>query len=381
MLWFWLVAAPALLLSLASLISERGRAAYIERRLHAEITGLPPASVIVPVKGEDHGLRQNLAALASLDYPDYELIITAHAAADIPPAVLPANAKIVLAHGSETKASEKVQNLAAAVHATRQQTRIFAFADSDGRVTPGWLRALVAPLGEPGVGAATGYRWFLPESGRLPSLLRGVWDAVPAGMLGPGDNPFVWGGAMALPKKIFAESGVLEYWENAISDDYSLSEAVHAAGYTIAFAPGALTPSPEPISALGLFSWTRRQMMITRAYNFRMWFRGLVAHLFYCGAMAACLAAGLHGHHVAWWTLAALLLPGMGKAAHRLALARACLPEYARWFRRYGWVHVALVPLATWLWLISLLSSSFGSTIKWRGYRYDLKERVVDQRV
>ena len=50
---------------------------------------LPPASVIVPVKGEDEGLRENLAALASLDYPDYELIVAARSAADIPPGVLP----------------------------------------------------------------------------------------------------------------------------------------------------------------------------------------------------------------------------------------------------------------------------------------------------
>jgi hypothetical protein len=31
------------------------------------------------------------------------------------------------------------------------------------------------------------------------------------------------------------------------------------------------------------------------------------------------------------------------------------------------------VPLATWVWLIALIASAFGSTIEWRGYRYDLK--------
>ena len=33
--------------------------------------------MIVPVKGQDEGLRENLAALAALDYPDYELIVVA----------------------------------------------------------------------------------------------------------------------------------------------------------------------------------------------------------------------------------------------------------------------------------------------------------------
>ena len=47
-----------------------------------------------------------------------------------------------------------MRNLLAAVRATRKRTEVFAFADSDGRVTRGWLRALVTPLAEPGVGAA-----------------------------------------------------------------------------------------------------------------------------------------------------------------------------------------------------------------------------------
>src|ERR1035441_1571259 len=65
------------------------RAAYVARRLAEVAEDLPPASVIVPVKGQDEGLRENLAALASLDYPDYELLIVARSAADIPSGVLP----------------------------------------------------------------------------------------------------------------------------------------------------------------------------------------------------------------------------------------------------------------------------------------------------
>ena len=109
------------------------------------------------------GLRENLAALASLDYPDYELIVVAHSAADIPGGVLPSKARIVLAHGNDPTTGEKVQNLQAAVRATRKRSQILAFADSDGRVSRHWLRALVAPLSEPNVGASTGYRWFAPE--------------------------------------------------------------------------------------------------------------------------------------------------------------------------------------------------------------------------
>ena len=381
MFWFWLFVGPALLLALVSLGREGRRAAYIRNRLTQPPEHLPPASVIVPVKGEDAGLRENLAALSALDYPDYELVIVARRAEDIPPGVLPRCAKVVLAHGDDPVSSEKVQNLAAAVHATRKRSKIFAFADSDGLVTKGWLRALAAPLPEAGVGAATGYRWFLPERATFWTLLRGVWDAVATGGMGPGDNHFAWGGAMALRRETFFEARVLEYWKDTISDDYALSAAIHGAGLTIAYAPGALVPSREPITARGLWSWMRRQMIITRVYNGRQWRTALGAHVLYCGAMAASLIAGCKGHWVGWGTLAAQLIPGMMQGTRRAAMARAALPEYADWFRRHKWVHTVLVPPATWVWLMVLLSSAFGSNIEWRGYRYDLKRGAAAKRV
>lgn len=372
MFWFWLFVGPALVLALRSLAGERARASYTRQRLAQNTGDLPPASVIVPVKGCDDELRENLAALATLDYPDYELIVVARSAEDIPPGVLPRRTKVVLAHAEPGRASEKVLNLAAAVEAARKRSEVYAFADSDGRVTARWLRALVAPLQEEGVGATTGYRWFTP---RRPgwALLRGVWDAVPAGMLGPGDNPFAWGGAMAMRKETFFGAGVPEYWKGAISDDYALSQAVHAAGLAIAYAPGALVPCMESISAWRLLGWMRRQMMITRAYNPGNWWPGLIAHILYCGAMVADVAALAHGRRIGAMALVLQLAPGLIKGGLRARHARRSLPEYAPWFRRWGWVHVAAVPLATWMWLVALGSSAFGNTIQWRGYRYTLK--------
>src|SRR3954451_24352659 len=72
--WYWFFVGPALLLALLSLRGERKRFDYVAARLAALSDWLSPATVIVPVKGEDDGLRENLAALAALDYPEYELI-------------------------------------------------------------------------------------------------------------------------------------------------------------------------------------------------------------------------------------------------------------------------------------------------------------------
>jgi ceramide glucosyltransferase len=372
--WFWLFVAPAITLAFLSLRGERKRARYVESRLNeAGATDLPRASVIVPVKGADEGLRENLASLAALDYPDYELLVSARTAADIPPGVLPSGVKVVLGGEQDPGASEKIRSLNSAIQVARKSSVIFAFADSDGRVGRGWLRALAAPLAEEGVGASTGYRWYLPQPPDFWSLVRSVWNAAIASTLGPGDNPFAWGGAMAIRREMFFELKIPDFWDEWISDDYALTEAVHAAGLRIAFAPGAMAAATDQIPARGFFRWARRQMLLTRVYHPRLWWTGLAAHIFYCGGMAAAIAASVMGNRLAEWALLVQLSPGMLKGTNRAVLAKAELPEFKRWFERHGWVHTWWVPLATWIWLVTLVSAAFGKAIEWRGRRYTIQ--------
>jgi hypothetical protein len=283
----------------------------------------------------------------------------------------------VLANGQDAGTSEKIQNLVAAVHAARKQTAVYCFADSDGRVAPGWLRALVAPLEHETVGASTGYRWYAPEPPDFWSLMRSVWNAVIAGTLGSGDAAFAWGGAMAIRRETFESTRVLDFWKGAVSDDYALSAAVHGAGLRIAFVPGAMVACTDHIGGGAFFRWARRQMVITRICNPRQWWPALLAHVWYCGAMAATIAASLAGHRLAEWALIAVLSPGMLKATNRATLAKAELPDYKRWFERHSWVHSIWAPLATWIWLLVLAASATTNTIEWRGYRYVLRRRGV----
>ena len=374
MFWFWFFTGPALALAFLSLRGERKRAAYVAQRLWQPVgVPLPPATVIVPVKGDDPGLRDNLAALDAQDYPDYELIIVAHRAVDIPAGVLPPRARIVLAHASDPDTGEKVLNLRTAVGFARKASRIFAFADSDGRVSRTWLRALAAPLADERVGASTGYRWYAPEPPGFWPLMRSVWDAVIAGTFGPGSNAFAWGGSMAIRRETFQTVRVSDFWKDTVSDDYALSAAVHRAGLEIVYAPGAIAVSSGGTSGRAFLSWARRQMLITRVYRPRLWWTALAAHIFYCGGMAAAITASILGSRGAEWVLIAQLSPGMLKGANRATLAKAELPEFQAWFERHAWVHALWVPLATWVWLITLLASAFGSRIEWRGTRYTLR--------
>ncbi len=317
---------------------------------------LPRVTLIVPVKGPDYGLMENLAALASLDYPDYELIVAAAVAGDIPPGVVPARARVVCAGKDEGK----IGNLVAALEAAALETEVFAFADSDGVVAPGWLRALVAPLSDPRTGAATGYRCHLPEKPALWSALRAAWDSGILGACGPGPRNLVWGGAMALRKTTFHEIGVLEEWRASVSDDYAVRRAVARAGMAVRFAPGALAVNASPIGAGECLGWIRRQLVLTRVYAPGLWWRSFAVSLAYCGSLAAAIAAR------APFAAGALLALWFLKGHIRGRLAAIAVGKRRAWFLTW------LAPAATALWLCGHVASLRGRSIEWRGRRYRL---------
>jgi hypothetical protein len=114
-------------------------------------------------------------------------------------------------------------------------------------------------------------------------------------------------------------------------------------------------------------------MKITRFYAPKLWKLALFAHVVYCIAMAAALTLALQGSMLAALALAVQLGAGWYKGWNRVLLAQMAMPEHRRWFSRYGWLHAALVPVGTWLWLYSCLGSAGSATIRWRGYTYELR--------
>ena len=120
-------------------------------------------------------------------------------------------------------------------------------------------------------------------------------------------------------------------------------------------------------------------MIITKVYAPRLWGMALFAHLVYGGAIVASAIIALQGNLTGVYTLIAQLLLGFWKGANRLRIMRLSLPEERQWFGRYGWTHIWLVPLGTWLWLYGLLASAVTNVINWRGNTYRLSSTSLEK--
>jgi Glycosyl transferase family 21 len=382
---------PAVLLAMFSIRSGRNLLDYVETEILGEpdpdeAEYQPPATLILPVRGVDHDLAQNLRSLARQEYADYEFLIVSREPDD--PAVrlarvtLGDRAKFVAAGAPPADRGEKIHNLLAAVAAARPESEAFVFADSDGQVTAQWMRNLVQPLGDEDVGASTGFRWYFPEEGGFWSLLRSAWDSTIIGRLGADDGKnFAWGGAMAVRRETFERVRVAEFWKNSISDDYRLADAVHAAKLGVHFTPKAMAATPGETNRGEFLDWATRQLIITKVYRRGLWTVGLIAHAIYCAAIVACLAAALTGNPLGLGALVVVTIPGMAQGAARGHAGTLMFPGRQEWFDRHGSIYFWMTPLATWVWLYAFLASAATNRIQWRDYEYELiapdKTRLV----
>jgi len=344
--WFWIFVGPAVFLGVLALRGERRRAEFIAAGmtalLEAEIQPLPPVTLIVPVDGDMPGLAAALASLAAQDYPDFELLVVVRNSDSVPTTALPPTVKVALA-GDGTEISLRQTGMRSA----RRRSEVLAFAEPSGTVSKFWLRALVAPLTDPGVGASTGFRWYVPDPPAFWSLMRGVWNGlIPAGS-------FLWPGAIATARNSLMESGVTE--------DFDLTRAVQASGKSIAYAPGALVACSGGCTAIEFFRRARREMALGRRHLPRLFWTGLVTHAIYCGAMVAAIVAIALGSRGAEWALVVQFGLGMLKGVNRATLAKAQLLDHKTWFDRYSWTHTFWTPLATWVWLCVLIAALFSS--------------------
>ncbi len=352
MLVFYSFALIVICLGVLSLRGGLSFAAYVRRETARPLPGFTPfVSVIAPCRGLEDGLRENIAALCRQSYPPYEIIFVTDRADDAALGVVEevlktvasdagVSARMVVA-GQASDCGQKVHNLRMAVAEVDSRSEVLVFVDSDARPQPGWLRSLVAPLVNDDLGAATGYRWFVPENGGFASQLRSVWNASIASALGEReDKNFCWGGSTAIRRSTFDRLQVSERWRGTVSDDFTLTRVLQEAKLPIHFVPACLVASFGDCTARELLEFTNRQLKITRVYAAHLWQPVLIGSLLFCavffGGLTVVVARSLrHLPYVA--PLAVLLVIyalGAAKAYIRLKAVAVPLASYRKQLSR-----------------------------------------------
>jgi ceramide glucosyltransferase len=400
-LFFYFLAAIAIWLGLLSLRGGVRFFRYLQAELAQEYPEFTPfVTVFVPCRGLDDGLKENISAIFMQDYPAFETIFVTDRADD-PALAVVAEARRsyrkkdgpltrVVNAGPATDSGQKVHNLRAAVNQADPGTEVFAFVDTDARPPAHWLRALVAPLRDEGIGATTGYRWFVSLRGNFASHLRAVWNASIASALGPRrDKNFCWGGSTAIRRATFERLNIAEKWHGTASDDFAMTNTLHLAGLPIKFVPQCLLVSFEDCNFRELIEFTTRQLKITRAYAPHLWKAVLAGSLLFAlvffGGLALVMARAVIGLTVTTSPGFLLVIFALGamKSYLRLRAVRLLIADPDPRSFRATLAHLTLWPLASLLYLYNALAAAVSRRITWRGITYELKsptETVIIRR-
>ncbi|CAN5838548.1 glycosyltransferase family 2 protein [soil metagenome] len=344
----------------------------------------PFCSIIVPCRGLDQDLHENLSALFQQNFPDYEILFVIDDKADEAVKVIEEvsrkgakTAKLVVA-GKATRSSQKVHNLRQAILKVSEKSEIFVFVDSDARPSKNWLRNLVAPLQDETIGCATGYRWFVSKKNNFASRLRSVWNASIASALGANvKRNFCWGGSTAIRRDVFERLNLREKWRGTLSDDFTLTNAMNAANLPICFVSQCLTATVEDCNGRELLEFTTRQMKITRIYAPHLWKASLIGSflftaVFWSGIVLLFFVSNFHF----WLTLTFLLVIfafGFVKAWLRLKAVKLALNDYEKELNHQLLSHLTLWTISPLLYFYNCLCALFSRKIVWRGIEYNLK--------
>ena len=359
---------------------------------------LPRVAVILPIKGVDDDTHLNIQALLNQEYPEYRLIFAVESDEDPVVGILEKLAtedsriEIVVA-GLATNRGQKVHNQLAAVERTTERDEVLVFIDADAQPNAMWLQHMAAPLTRPEIGAATGYRYYVPVTEHTANKIVSVLNAQVAALLGPYRRTLAWGGSMALRRKDFYAFGLHGMWQHALSDDYVLSYCVKTrAKSKVHFVAQCLVASEANFNWASLMEFAVRQYRITKVCALGVWFLAVGGAMIFLTALGYTFFNSVYGvwMHVSGNTPAfsgyehlkqiAMFAVLYGMSALRgyflVRGGETLLPEHRRAIQStMFWATVGM----PWCYLVNFLAlagSAVGRTIVWRGIAYYMVSRT-----
>jgi ceramide glucosyltransferase len=347
----------------------RERRAAGEGSLSAQ--GLPPVSILKPLKGTDPEIYQSFRSHCIQDYPEYEIIFGVSDLKD--PVVasvrqlqseFPAlRIRLIVCHKT-LGANVKVSNLAQMLAEARYQYLLVN--DSDIRVEADYLRRVMTPLANPEVGMVTClYRGVAADTlgSRIESL--GISTDFCAGVLAArqleGGVKFGLGSTMAFRRDDLEKIGGFESFADYLADDYELGRRISGLGLEVRLSDVVVETNLPAYRAPEFLSHQLRWARGVRDSRSGGYF-GLV--LTYGLLWSGVLVAASRGALWAWVLAGATLFLRVAVAVvvgKSVLRDRQLLPQL--------WLLPLRDLVAVGVWIASLA----GHTVSWRGDRFELK--------
>ena len=330
----------------------------------------PPVSILKPIRGLDPEAYENFASFCRLDYPEYEILFCVSGRDDDALPLIerliseyPERQIRVLFGSGRDATNDKVAKLARLTNEARYEHVVIS--DSDVRVRPDYLRKVVAPLGDPKIGAVTCFYLPIEEHTFVDHLQSvGMMSDFYAGIIVAWQLDgvkFALGPTIATTRTRLAGFGGYEAIENRPADDLLVGRLIADQGVEV-----ELSRYPvETVADYGSFSELlhKRLRWIVVMRHLRPW--GHFGLIFTHGLAWSIAAVAVHP------TLAVAGVYMGGYFAVRCAIA-ALIAGWGLGQRGF-WSELPLIPLWDAV-AFAIWSASFARrSIRWRGSDYYIR--------
>ena len=331
----------------------------------------PPISNLKPVKGLDPEAYENFASLCRQDYPEYELLFCTTDATD--PAVpviqrlmrdFPDRQIRLLYSAGIDVINDKVAKLGLMTREAKYDYLVIN--DSDVRVTPDYLRTIIAPFQDSTIGGVTCFYVSNEDKSfveRLQSM--GMISDFYAGILVAWKLDgvhYALGPTMVSTKQNVQKFGGFQVLENRPADDLLFGRLLAEHAGEMKLLPYTVQTTPDYNGVRELFAKRARWMTVMR--KMRPW--GHFGLFFTWGLPWSLLGVAVH--------------PTLAVAAAYLGGYFACRVLITYLIGTYGlkqnglWKNYVLIPFWDALAFLVWLTSFTRSYIRWRGVDYELRE-------
>ena len=320
----------------------------------------PKTLVIVPCKGMDISLYQNLLALKNQSYKKYKVIAVVDSENDEATHLIKkADISYIISEIRSRRASGKVKAIASALKHFRNY-EAYVIADSDITVNRYWLSSIIAPLSDKSIGISTTYPRFQPMEGFWPKV-KMVWNFVGENLLENPSSRFAWGGTMAFRKDMMGqkEQFYLINSKYSVSDDITLTKICKRKGMGIAYVKEAQPVVKTNDSFEQFTEWSNRQTALTLLGYSNNFKRGM---FFYSSEIFVMVSASLLSIYLS--PIFLLLFAHLAVSWKRsYARAKSSDPAIA-----------LIVMLIPFIYAYNLISARMMKRITWRGSTYLLHQ-------
>jgi ceramide glucosyltransferase len=333
--------------------------------------GLPPVSILKPFKGVDPDIYESFRSHCRQDYSEYEIIFGVSDAADPSVAAVqrlqeefPSHSIRLVVCPSQLGANVKVSNLAQMLPEARYDYLIVN--DSDIQVEADYLRRVVAPLTDEGIGMVTClYRGVAaPTLGsRLESL--GISTDFCAGVLVARQLEagvrFGLGSTLAFRRGELERIGGFNSLVDLLADDYELGRRIAGLGLPVVLSDVVVETHLPKYDLTGFLAHQIRWARGVRDSR-KGGYVGLASTFGLTWALLNLIVS-----HAEPWSWAVLGGVAVLRFTVALAVGKGVLEDRA--LLKNLWLLPVRDLVATFVWLASFA----GHTVTWRGDRFELK--------